>query len=116
MHWHEIRMALLAGGVATVVGGIFAWFYLNRKEWQAGRRVKRERDIDARAIATLQDRNLWRSPRPTTDDGWPLLGTKELAIYLKLDQDAVAESLGRLERSGKVAKEAGRARWHSIEH
>jgi Mn-dependent DtxR family transcriptional regulator len=39
--------------------------------------------------------------------GFPAVRTREIAEYLKLDPEAVSESLERLRAKGRVAKETG---------
>lgn len=66
--------------------------------------------IDATVLKALENRDLWNTHgRPISIRGYFALRADELARHLKMNQDAVAESLCRLAALGKVTNIGGTA-------
>lgn len=64
--------------------------------------------IDIRVLNALENHDLWKAQaRPTSARGYFAVRANEVALHLKLDEDAVAESLSRLAASGKVLNIGG---------
>ena len=51
-HW---GISLLSWLFGNVTGGVFIWFYPNRKEWKAERQEKAEKKLDADVLRVLGD-------------------------------------------------------------
>jgi hypothetical protein len=93
LHWRVWALSGVAWLFGTFVGAAFKWRYGSYKEWNAERKEKRERAVDSRVIQAMKNFDLWK--------------TAEMAKYLKLERDAVVESLERLEMRGRVKRAAG---------
>jgi len=66
--------------------------------------------IDATVLNALENRDLWNTHgRPVSSRGYFAVRADELARHLKMNQDAVAESLSRLAALGKVMNIGGTA-------
>jgi hypothetical protein len=91
----------------TVAGGVFAWFFPNRKEWTETRNVKRDGKTDSRVLEAIGNYGLWTGPRPLTGAGIPAVQAHEMAEHLNLGLGAVADTLERLSLRGLVNKESG---------
>ena len=65
--------------------------------------------IDEKVLSALEDTNLWKphQRRPASARGYFAIRADELAHQLKLEPDAVAESLSRLAALGKVINIGG---------
>jgi hypothetical protein len=103
MHWKDWGIA----GVFTFVCGVFVWFFPNRKEWREERQAKANSGIDSRVLQALGNCKLWKGPRGKSGAGFPTVRTTEIAEFLKLDADVVADSLERLALQGRVSKNGG---------
>ena len=90
-HW---AIPLASWVFGTFIGATFRWFYPSRNEWKEGRKNKVEAKVDA---------EIWKQMRPI---GSVCLSqdSEMIAKTLLLDQDAVADSLERLEAQGKVRR------------
>jgi hypothetical protein len=93
-HW---AIPLASWVLGIFVGATFRWFYPSQKEWKAARAE--------RAIAKI-DAEVWKQIRPTGSYAISQ-DSKMIADALSLDQDAVADSLERLEGQGKVWRHGG---------
>jgi|GEM_PF-5910529 len=98
---------LMAAGLGALIAGIFLWFFPNRKDWAEDRKARREAKIDTQVLRAISDFTLWKGPRGMTGAGIPAVRSAEIADVLRLDNDAVADSLERLYEQGKVRKEGG---------
>jgi hypothetical protein len=97
-------------GIPTIVASAptaGTWILARRREWKEARRAKTDRAVDSRVLGALQDRNLWRPPRPWTGAGDMLVRSAEIAEALSLDCDIVIDSLERLEARGRVRNAGG---------
>ncbi|QNI33078.1 hypothetical protein H7849_03620 [Alloacidobacterium dinghuense] len=66
--------------------------------------------IDATVLAALENRNVWSTEgRAVSRRGFFAVRADELARHLKMNRDAVAESLSRLAATGKVMNIGGTA-------
>ena len=102
--WALSGVAWLFG---TFVGAAFKWRYGSYKEWSAELKEKREQAVDSRVIQAMKNFDLWKGTRPLVGGGGIPVKTAEMAKYLKLERDAVVESLERLEMRGRVKRAAG---------
>lgn len=116
--WHWI----VPGSIGAVIGSgateAFRWMYPSRKEWTAARQAKTTKEIDRRVIEALENRTLWKGPRPITGSGDVAVRADELAGVLSLSEEDVADSLDRLESQDRVENAGGemsdpRSRWFS---
>jgi hypothetical protein len=107
-HWTNWVIPLVTWILGNVTGGIFVWLYPNRKAWREERKEKSEREVDSRVLEALGNFGLWRKgPRARTGAGIPGVKSDELAELLQLSQDAIADSLERLEAVGKAKRSSG---------
>ncbi len=102
--WHLFlhhRRAWTFAGVSwlfgTVMGETIKWFYPSRKEWNESRRLKVEKEIDAKVLRGLRT---FGGPSSLHD-------SEGLAMDLGLDQDAIADSVERLDFQGKAGRVDG---------
>jgi hypothetical protein len=102
-HWKSLGITSIVAAAASTI----TWILARRKEWVAARKEKTERKIDAQILQSLQNRDLWKGPRPVTGSGDFAVRTAELADALKLENDTVADSLERLKWRGKVRNAGG---------
>ena len=108
--WHLITLHWKDWGIPTisaVAGGVFVWFFPNRKEWREERQAKTEKRIDSKVLKALGNRELWKGPRAMTGAGIPAVRSAEIAEVLNFDEDAVADSLERLAWQGRADKDSG---------
>lgn len=97
----------IPAGIGAIFGATFKWFYASRTEWLESRREKAERKVDSRVLEAIGNRTPWKGPRPQTGAGMWAVKSDEIAKILKINQDAVADSLERLGRAGKVRRDKG---------
>jgi len=107
---------IVPGGIGAVVGSaateMFRWFYPSHKDWRAVRQAKAEKAIDKLVMQALEDRSLWKGPRPMTGGGDYAVRAEELAEVLTITEEDSADCLERLENRGRV-RNAGGGQWHS---
>ena len=106
-HWATWLIPFVTWIFGNVTGGVFIWFYPNRKEWAAQRKEKTEPVIDIRVLEAMGDAALWKGPRPMTGAGIIPVKSDEMADHLKLDRDVIADSFERLEAHGKAKRSKG---------
>jgi|ERR1035437_8755338 hypothetical protein len=108
--WHWIALNSGPLGIGTCFGGaftIFLWFFPNRKEWKVERQAKANLKTDSRVHEALGNRSIWKGSRGMSGAGFYAVRSDEIAEYLKLDPEAVNESLERLRTKGRANKEKG---------
>jgi hypothetical protein len=120
VHWKTITTisAIIVAVVSAVVGAgthLNAWL----RDWRESRRHKGNEKLDSKVLEALQDPNLPRSSRGTTGGGDPLTRSAEIAKALSVDQEAVNDSLERLEARGRVRNAGGSSEdrsptWHIL--
>ena len=103
-HWGISLCSWLFG---NVTGGVFVWLYPNRKAWKQERREKKEQKIDSRVLTAMADPALWKGSRPMTGAGIRPVKSGEMAEFLELTQEEVANSFERLEEHGRVTRGKG---------
>jgi hypothetical protein len=107
-NWISINWGPLSVGTCFAGGfSVFLWFFPNRKEWRAERRVKAEKNLDSKVHEALGNRTIWRGARGMSGAGFYAVRSDEIAEYLGLDAEAVGESLERLRVKGRANKETG---------
>lgn len=89
--------------IAAIVGGAVKWGKRGYNVYKA-RGTKRK---DAKVLAALANRDLWKNPRPMTGAGDLCVRAGEIADVLALTAEGVSDSLERLEAEGKVLKHDG---------
>ena len=108
--WHLIVAHWKDWGVPTIaaaLGGVFVWFFPNRKEWRQARKERAASKIDSLVLGAISDFSLWKGPRAMTGAGVPAVRASEIAQILHVDYDTVADSLERLYVQGRVNRENG---------
>ena len=108
--WHWIIVHWKGWGINGIVAGVasaITWVLARRKEWKEERREKAEQKLDSKVLKALGERTVWKGPRPTIIGGFPGVKSDEMAEYLQLDQDAVADSFERLEKRGRATRSKG---------
>ena len=93
-HW---AIPLASWVFGTFVGATFRWFYPSQKEWKESQEGKANVRIDSA---------VWEQIRPVGNYALSQ-DSQMIAETLSLDQDAVADSLERLEAQGKVRRHEG---------
>src|SRR5579863_2045635 len=93
--------------ISAFVGGMVSRLLPTREEARTKRRVRAEKEIDSLAHEALGNRFIWKGSRGMSGAGFPAVRTREIAEYLKLDPEAVSESLERLRSKGLAVKETG---------
>ena len=104
--------------VGAIVGATFKWFYPSRKEWKEERRLNFEKEFDRRLMEAIENRDLWKGPRPMTGGGDRAVRGDELAEHLEEDIEETRASLERLENSRRLENIGGHLadptpRWHT---
>jgi hypothetical protein len=115
-HW---AIPLASWVLGTTTGGVFVWFYPNRKEWREEREGSKEKRIDSRVLKAIGDYGLWKGARTMTGAGIPGVRAYEIAEQLDVELEEVANSLSRLELRGMVSMGDGnmndpRPRWFHV--
>ena len=113
-HWKRWGLT----GLITAAASAITWAVARRKDWAEAKSEKLNKDIDARVMAALEDRNLWTGPRPMTGVGDLAVRADELAQALALEYEDVVHSLERLVVRERIANAGGQLsdptpRWHS---
>src|ERR1017187_5634303 len=116
--WHSLGFGGIGLMIGASIGPVFRWFYPDRKAWTAERQAKLEKEIDRRVMQALENRELWKGPRPTTGSGDKAVRADELAEALSLKDEEVSDSLERLESRGRIDNARGNfmdptPRWRS---
>ncbi len=68
---------------------------------------RNEVEIRSEILKALSDNSLWPGPRAMTGGGYPAVRAAELAEYLSMDLDTVADHLEYLEGRGRVNRNSG---------
>ncbi len=109
--WHSFiaywAIPLASWIFGTFTGAAFRWRYHSYKEWRAERQAKLKKKTDSHVLTAMANPALWEGPRPVTGAGVRPVKSDEMAEYLGLSQDDVADSFERLEQRGRVKQEKG---------
>jgi hypothetical protein len=98
--WHWIAFHWQGWGINGMVAAIasaLTWVLARRKEWKDSRKSKAQQRIDTA---------VWERIRPVSNYAISQ-DSQMIAEALSLDQDAVGDSLARLEAQGKVRRHEG---------
>ena len=89
-HIGTVTISGIAGFMGGLVASVFRWRWPSWKEWQEERQAKRDKATDARVMELLEG------------IGSSTMFAVEISEKLRLDEQAVRDSLDRLQMRGRV--------------
>jgi hypothetical protein len=99
-HWANWLIPFVTWVFGTVMGATFRWFYPSRKEWKEERHLKAEQRIEESVLDAMKRDASHTLPIPR--DQW--FEASDIVKALGIEVDAAFDSLGRLERKGRVRR------------